>query len=319
MTEPQIQLDPRPLKIVRMTSGKAIASGILGALSLALMCLTGIPAILLGWLALRDIKRFQGQLDGRPIAYTGIGLGSVGTAIFLAGAIILPIRAAVQASADRRTAESNLRQIGIGVHSYHDLWLSVPMPGLDAPLPGDGLSWRVRVLDRIDDSYEYDWDRNEGAVYMELRSWEPWDSPHNSKFHRRMPAVYAVPPIERGQPHVTSYLCFVDDPSAPPRGSPGVPLFDGANERRVTLAECIDGLEHTIMVVEADRDRSVPWMKPADLIYDPSNPKAGLGHVRASGFYAVMGDGAVRFISNHIDDETLRRLILRDDGNPGEL
>jgi hypothetical protein len=68
------------------------------------------------------------------------------------------------------------------------------------------------------------------------------------------------------------------------------------------------------MVAEADADRAVPWMKPADLDFDLAQPKAGLGHVRKGGFLVVMGDGSIRFIPNSIDDETLRRLVIANDG-----
>jgi Domain of unknown function (DUF4190) len=59
------------------TSGKAVASLVLGLLPIPL--LTGIPAIILGIWALMDIKRYAGQLRGTGAAATGIIFGSLCT------------------------------------------------------------------------------------------------------------------------------------------------------------------------------------------------------------------------------------------------
>jgi hypothetical protein len=128
--------------------------------------------------------------------------------------------------------------------------------------------------------------------------------------------VYAVPPAARVE-RDTSYLLFTSDGVVEHGTLRGVPLFGSLDSRgSSSLSDCNDGTTNTIMVVEADRDRAVLWVKPQDLKFDPANPKAGLGHVRSGGFLVVMADGAVRFIPNSMDDETLRRLVLRDDREP---
>ena len=45
------------------TSGKAIASLVLGLLSIVGMCLTGIPGLILGSMGLGDINRSAGRID----------------------------------------------------------------------------------------------------------------------------------------------------------------------------------------------------------------------------------------------------------------
>jgi hypothetical protein len=59
------------------TSRLAIASLVLGILSLLGMCLTGIPAIITGLLALREIHRSKGGIVGRRLAIGGIATGGV--------------------------------------------------------------------------------------------------------------------------------------------------------------------------------------------------------------------------------------------------
>src|SRR5262245_49312472 len=63
------------------TSRKAVASLVLGLLSFLCTILTGLPAIILGIVSLRDIERSYGRLTGRGLAITGIITGSIGTLI----------------------------------------------------------------------------------------------------------------------------------------------------------------------------------------------------------------------------------------------
>jgi uncharacterized paraquat-inducible protein A len=61
----------------RKTSRKAVASLVLGILSILFWCLAGIPAIVLGILALVEIRRDAGRLKGRELALAGIILSCV--------------------------------------------------------------------------------------------------------------------------------------------------------------------------------------------------------------------------------------------------
>lgn len=63
-------------------SGKATASLVLGLLSFLTCILTGVPAIVLGLLAQRDIRRSGGRLGGDGLAIAGIVTGGIG--MFLA-------------------------------------------------------------------------------------------------------------------------------------------------------------------------------------------------------------------------------------------
>jgi type II secretory pathway pseudopilin PulG len=111
--EPRLQEEGSP--------GTAIASLICGILSLVLACLTGIPAIVLGVLAIKKIGRSNGALGGRGMAIAGLVLGSVGTMItgvaILAG-LAIPAFNQVQEKARMMQAASNARQIIITMKSY---------------------------------------------------------------------------------------------------------------------------------------------------------------------------------------------------------
>src|SRR5437867_6281485 len=64
--------EQHPRQLRAGTSGKAVASLILGILSFCLPVILGIPAIILAILGLRDINRSQGRLKGQGLAIAGI-------------------------------------------------------------------------------------------------------------------------------------------------------------------------------------------------------------------------------------------------------
>jgi hypothetical protein len=87
---PQFQLDfavrPRP------TNGLAIAALSCGIGQLVAGPLSGVPAIVLGAMSLRQI-RDTGE-DGRAMAVTGLVLGIVGTVLFVLGIVLFVVFAA---------------------------------------------------------------------------------------------------------------------------------------------------------------------------------------------------------------------------------
>jgi hypothetical protein len=288
------------------TSGKAIFALILGLLSLGCACAAGLPAILLGVLALGDIKRSPGTLRGGGLAIAGIALGVFGTLLGSSGAAIVGIVGWQVHNLGK--SNMNLKQIGIGLHNYHDVFNSFPLIGAEETPPGINMSWRVRMLPYIE----------QRMLYERVNFSEPWNGPSNTILQNSpMPGVYAVPPAGSDERN-TSYLVFTTDDIVQHgqlRGEPMFGSFRSQGRGRAGIADCPDGTSNTILVVEADRDRAVHWVRPQDLKFDPANPKAGLGQVRSGGFIVVMGDGAVRFLPNSIDEEVLRRLVLRNDGH----
>ena len=73
----------------------------------------------------------------------------------------------------------------------------------------------------------------------------------------------------------------------------------------------------TILVVEAGREKAVPWTKPEDLPFDPANPLAALGQIPAEGFLAAMADGSVHRFK--VDNATLKALITPAGGEPIDM
>ena len=203
---------------------------------------------------------------------------------------------AVEASSEaarRSQSSNNLKQLGLALHNYHDVYKSMP-PAYSSDKDGKPLlSWRVHVLPFLEQQ----------ALYDRFHMDEPWDSEHNKKLIPMMPRTLQTPGSKAG-PGKTNYLGAA--------GEKGI--FPGKDPIRI--ADIKDGTSNTIMTVEVNDESAVIWTKPDDFVPDPENPKKGLLGLRPGGFNAGLADGSVRFISEGIDDEILKALFTRDGGEP---
>src|SRR5262249_52675300 len=146
----------------------------------------------------------------------------------------------------------------------------------------------------------------EDRLYQQFKLDEPWDSPHNITLLPRLPRIYA--PVGK-QPNTNieggTYLqMIVGANTVHPAVHLGLPIM------RIT-----DGISNTIHVVEAGDP--VPWTKPDDISFDPRGaaPLPKLGAIRPDGFYALLCDGAVRFIDRaKTSERTIRLAIDPNDG-----
>jgi hypothetical protein len=192
-------------------------------------------------------------------------------------------KAQVQKSAN------NLKQIGLAMHNYHDTFNHLPTAAICDKDGKPLLSWRVAILPFI----EHD------KLYKEFRLDERWDSAHNKKLLSRMPWIYKAVRAKSADDE-TYYRVFTGNHA----------MFD--MKQKINLAHITDGLSNTFMVVEAGD--AVPWTKPEELEYDPKKKLPDLGGMFDGDFHALFGDGVVRLFRKGKKESSLRRLIVRDDG-----
>jgi hypothetical protein len=169
-----------------------------------------------------------------------------------------------------------------------------------------GLSWRTYLLPRMEDDRNKIQGRN---VYFNLlrgkyplakgaEASEVWNRP-GLKTIALHPFVSPIDGKTKA-PWYTFNRVFIGKGAAFER------------KKLLTHKDFSDGLENTIMVVEAGE--AVPWPKPAELEYKPDKPLPKLGGLFPDGFYAAFGDGSVRFIRKDTDEKTIRALITRNGG-----
>lgn len=194
-----------------------------------------------------------------------------------------------------RKAQSanNLKRLGIAIHNYHDAYNRFP-PACSTDEDGKPLlSWRVHVLPYVDQQ----------ALYDQFRLDEPWDSEHNKTLTAKMPATFRSP-NSKAELGKTNYLGV-----SGPQG-----IFPGKDE--IAIRDVTNGTSMTVMIVEASDKSAVIWTKPDDFVPDTKDPKKGILGLWKGGFYAGFTDGAVQFLKETIDDETLRALFTRNGAEP---
>lgn len=183
---------------------------------------------------------------------------------------------------DQMLLKNNLKQILLAMHQYQDQHRSLP-PG------GEGkLSWRVRILPMLG----YD------NLYRQFKLDEPWNSEHNKQLISQMPAIYKSTSADA----LTSIMVFVGEGA----------LYEGSQPP--SIRGITDGTVHTIAVVVAGADKAVPWTKPVDVRFNPSDPYSELGDIGNVLVYAT-ADGAVFSRGkSSVPAGTLKALITKSGG-----
>jgi hypothetical protein len=207
-----------------------------------------------------------------------------------------------------RKNQHNLRQIGLALHNFHDSYKNLPPAAICDKQGKPLLSWRVAILPFIE----------QAPLYQQFKLDEPWDSPHNSKLVAQMPPVFAPVGIKTKEAGLTYYRGFVADPNLGPAHATAWETTPAPNSPYGAwgprLIAFTDGTSNTLLLVEAGEP--VPWTKPAELPYDPKKPLPKLGGVSKDGFNILMADGSTRFAPANFDEQTLRLMITRADGQP---
>ena len=201
-----------------------------------------------------------------------------------------------QAAAMREASMMNAKQIGMGLHAFHDTNQALPA-GYATKDGKPGLSWRVALLPYIE----------EENLFRQFKLDEPWDSPHNKSLVTKMPKLYAPP--RQDTFGYTFYRGFTGpDTALQPRQATAKA---GELLKGVSLTQITDGTSNTILVAEAYDP--VIWTKPDELEFTPGSvPK--LGGVFQAGAVVLLADGSVRFVRPSLPQKTLASAIQINDG-----
>ena len=177
-------------------------------------------------------------------------------------------------------------------------------------------SWRISILPRAEQQ----------PVFDKYDSNEPWDSPTNKAAFESPVEAFFCPndwPASLDSSH-TNYFAVVGEQTAWPE------------DRGRSLDELTDGLEQTILVLEA-HGLEVPCGEPRDLTFDEAlrlltnRPKGDdyFFHreyaspryfyrdppILPPGLYAAFADGTVRFLPVPLPEEMARALLTANAGD----
>jgi hypothetical protein len=266
----------------------ASVSRVLGISSILFSGFTGLPAVVLGIIALVRIHRSHGRLQGTGMAVTGIGFGCLAPALVFA--LIYPAVQARREAAWRLISGNNLKAIGLALQNYHDTNQGFP-PGAIADKAGlEHHGWQAPLLPYVE----------ELEVYKQVDFNVPWNDPKNRVPMQTQVATYLSPGITEIKDAAGYALTHYAGNSH---------LF--RTNRAFRISEITDGTVNTILAGEAAGNFQ-PWGHPENC-RDPGNgigtgpDSFGRPHFPpVAGF--VMCDGSVRFLSRNIDPAVLKAL-----------
>jgi prepilin-type N-terminal cleavage/methylation domain-containing protein/prepilin-type processing-associated H-X9-DG protein len=217
---------------------------------------------------MRRLRRSRGER-----AFTLIELLVVIAIIAVLIALLLPAVQSAREAARRAQCANNLKQIGLAMHGYHDVWQTFPPAYLARPASGlelgAGWAWGTLVLPYLEQRPVYDaanFDLGFGEVSAPLKGLF-----ENGTVRRTSISAFLCPsagggegPLDlgAGSSHVSSspgqYIAsagWMDSSRSPITGT-GV-LYPNS---RVSIADISDGTSATLMVGERSRNLAdVAW------------------------------------------------------------
>ena len=249
--------------------------------SLFLPCSFSLPLILLIFYAVLDAAvwqrgehiRFKNSLTALAIVYFCVFVPAFGYICMWEARV--PNRLAHCAN--------NMKQIALAFHMYYDKHGHLP-PAYSVDENGKPLhSWRVLILPFMEQK----------VLYAQIRLDEPWDSEYNRQFHTFYIHEFFCPSYPRN--------------AVPVKGAAFYSVIYGAKR---TLSGS--------QIVLVERCTPVNWMNPlSDITFETACKGInvdvmGISSYHTGGANVALGDGSIRFISDTIDNEKLRAMLVGD-------
>ena len=217
-------------------------------------------------------------------------VGCIIAVVFSMSAALAPAVSNARDAAQAVQSKNNLKQIGLAVHSYHDMHRQLPR----AYLSGDGgkprLSWRVAILPFLEQAF----------LYNQIDTSQLWNEFPNSRFNSQPVGAYHSP-LDAAAPTQTSYLAIA---------GPGAVFSIDAD---LSLRNITDGSSNTICVIEV-QDSGINWMEPRDLTIDEA--VAAIKSSPTEKVNVLLLDGSVRLIDREMPTAALRGMMTIDGREP---
>jgi beta-lactamase regulating signal transducer with metallopeptidase domain len=189
---------------------------------------------------------------------------------------------------------NNLKELALAMYGYHDKHGHFPPAVVMGPDGKTPHSWRVELLPFL----------SQQGLYDQYRMNEAWDSPNNKTVLAQIPGRLRSPYQDPNSTD-TGYFVIV---------GPGT-VFDPM--KTVQISDVRDGTSNTFLIVEAKRN--VPWTKPEDIPFDPHQAVPTLGGFVPGQLWVAMCDGSAHRLASERVKDSLKLLIMRDDGQPVDL
>lgn len=243
--------------------------------------------------AIQSLLHRRGQMSTTAIVFLVIGIVFFVMVVVVGVLIALLLPAVQQARTAARSTQSknNLKQIGLALHNYHDVYLMFPPGGIYTKSDEPYNAWMTSLLPYVE----------QANLYSQIDFNQPWTAPKNQLFFQTVIPGYLNPNIG---PEVSKVV-----------GGFGASHYAGNSQvlqknESVKIFDIVDGTSNTILAGEVSGG-FMAWGDPENR-RDPANGFGAaanqFGGSGRRGVNMLLADGSVRFISEDVDTQTLKAL-----------
>ncbi len=236
--------------------------------------------------------------------------------------LLLPAVQAVRESARKISCQNNLKQVGLALHSYHNVHASLPTGciewrGWNSPPTHRQYAWSAMLLPFIEQQ----------SLHEQIDFNIPFDSPQNAEAAATRISIYECPTapsreLERGQ---TDYGGLFGERLVDSNPATGLFLYEVA----IPFKDIKDGLSYTLAVAEDVGGPDSEWINGRNVFVqahgiNDSEAWAGDNEIRSlhgGGAMLLYSDGHTQFLTENVDKQVLGALITRRRGEviPGDV
>ena len=249
--------------------------------------------------AIQSLLHRRGQMSTTAIVFLVLGIVFFVMVVVIGVLVALLLPAVPQARTAARSTQSknNLKQIGLAMHNYHDVYSMFPPGGIYTKNDEPYNAWMTSLLPFVE----------QANLYSMIDFNQPWTAPKNQPVFQSVIPAFLNPNLG---PEVS--LVGGGFGASHYAGNSQVLKKNGSTK----IFDMVDGTSNTILAGEVSGG-FMAWGDPENR-RDPANglgtapnqfggPASGRGGVNM-----LLADGSVRFISENTNPQTLKALASPD-------
>ncbi|MEJ7595686.1 MAG: DUF1559 domain-containing protein [Planctomycetaceae bacterium] len=245
--------------------------------------------------AIQSLLHRRGQMSTTAIVFLVLGIVFFVMVVVVGVLVALLLPAVQQARTAARSTQSknNLKQIGLAMHNYHDVYGMFPPGGIYTKKDEPYNAWMTSILPFVE----------QANLYNQIDFNQPWTASQNQH-------VFQTKLFNFLNPNLGPEVSLVG-------GGFGASHYAGNSQvltknGSIKIFDMVDGASNTILAGEVSGG-FMAWGDPENR-RDPANGfgtapnQFGGPAVGRGGVNMLLADGSVRFISENITPETLKAL-----------